>query len=499
MRLFEYIVVVVLAAYLVAPNLWWRPWIPVVALAAGVAHLALEGYRWQMVPLYALVVGLALLNARRLRGPGPRPAIGRPSAARKGAGRKGAAVAAAAQPAIKPVRRGRAVLGLVGGIAALVVAAAPPVLFPVPLLPDPGGPYKVGTVTFQWTDPARLEGYTPAPDDQRTIMVQVWYPALPAESAKPAPWMDRLDVVGPTIATYLHLPSFFLDHAGLVTTHSYAGAAVKAGADAGQPAYPVVIYSHGWNGFRTINLNQSEALASHGYFAVAVDHTYGAMVTVFADGQVALNNPEALPDNVPDDVYQTATEVLEATYAADLSYALDQLELVNAGTITSPLTGKLDLGRVGVYGHSTGGGATVVMCSQDPRCTAALGMDPWLEPVPQPVLAAGLRQPYLAMMSAQWSTGRNSGLLDTLLAAGSSDNYKMVIAGTKHYDFTMLPLLTPLAPALGLKGPLNGERGMQIITDYLVGFFDFYLKGEGAVAVLEGPGDAYPEVVWEVR
>ena len=237
MRLFEYIVVVVLAAYLVAPNLWWRPWIPVVALAAGVAHLAVEGYRWQMVPLYVLVVGLALFNARRLRGPGPRPSAGQMGAARKGAGRRGAP----AKPVAKPVRRGVGaadrlpLLGLIGGALVLVLAAAPPVLFPVPRLPDPGGPYQVGTVTFQWTDPARLEGYTPtelgqaaAPDDPRTIMVQVWYPAVPAESAKPGPWMDRLDVVGPTIATYLNLPSFFLDHASLVQTHSYPGAPADA-------------------------------------------------------------------------------------------------------------------------------------------------------------------------------------------------------------------------------------------------------------------------------
>jgi len=481
MRLFEYIVIVVVAAYLVAPNLWWRPWIPVVGLVAGVVHLLFEGYRWQMVPLYGLVVVLALLNAQGLRGPAARSAKTRP--ARRGVGAAGILPAA----------------GLAVGVVALVLAATPPILFPVPRLPEPGGPHQIGTVTFQWRDPVRLEAYTPtelgqvpAPDDARTIMVQIWYPATPASGAKTAPWMDRLDVVGPQIARYLNLPSFFLDHAGLVQTHDYAGAP----ADGESATYPVVIYSHGWNGFRTINLNQSEALASHGYIAAAVDHTYGAMVTVFADGQVALNNPAALPEKtvVGEDAYQAATEQLEATYAADLSYTLDQLALINDGTIPSPLTGKLDLGRVGVYGHSTGGGATVVMCAQDARCRAALGMDAWLGPVPDATLAAGLSQPFLAIRSETWSTASNDARLDELLAAGSGDNYRMTIAGTKHYDFTMLPLLTPLAPLLGLKGPINGERGMQLITDYLVGFFDFYLKGQGAVA-----REGYPEVTFETR
>ncbi len=480
MRILEYVMVVVVAAYLVAPNFWWRPWMPVVALATGVAHLVFEGYRWQMVPLYLLIVVLAVLNARGLRGPGPR---------------RGAWPTKPPQPA----RRGWAVAGTVVATVALVVAALPPILFPVPLLPPPGGPHQIGTVTFQWTDAARLEAYTPAPDDVRTIMVQIWYPATPAAKAQTGPWMDRLDKVGPEIAKFLSLPSFFLDHAGLLKTNDYPGAPADSATptELGQGAtYPVVLYSHGWNGFRTINLNQSEALASHGYIAVAVDHTYGAMVTVFADGQVAVNNPDALPDAevVGDDAYQSATEQLEATYAADLSYTLDQLALINDGTIPSPLAGKLDLSRVGVYGHSTGGGATVVMCAADARCRAALGMDAWLGPVPDATLAAGLSQPFLAMRSAAWSTAVNDARLDTLLAASSGDAYVMTIAGTKHYDFTMLPLLTPLAPALGFKGPINGERGMQIITDYLVGCFDFYLKGVGAVA-----RDGYPEVTFAER
>ncbi|MCJ7710770.1 MAG: dienelactone hydrolase family protein, partial [Chloroflexi bacterium] len=351
-------------------------------------------------------------------------------------------------------------------------------------------PSKIGTVTFQWTDESRLEAYTPAPDDKRKLMVQMWYPALPVAGATTAPWMDRLDVVGPRIADYLHLPSFFLDHASLVQTNDYA----NAPADPDNAPYPVVIYSHGWNGFRAINLNQSEALASRGYIAVAVDHTYGSMVTAFADGQVALNNPDALPAGAPEDVFQQATEDLEATYAADLRYVLDQLALVNEGAIPSPLTGRLDLTRVGVYGHSTGGGATVILCAQDPRCQAVLGMDPWLGPVPKSVIEGGLRQPLLAMMSADWSSPANDALLDTLLEAGISDNQKMTIAGTNHYDFTMLPLLTPLAPALGLKGPIDGARGMQVITDHLVAFFDRNLKGAGT---LDRAG--YPEVTFEVR
>src|SRR5690242_20078655 len=92
------------------------------------AQLVLERYRWQMVPLYALTV---LLLAVRLPG-----LLGRQRTQSR--------------------RRG-AWAGAIAGVVLLGLAAAAPVLFPVPNLPAPGGPFAIGTVTFQWKDPARPE------------------------------------------------------------------------------------------------------------------------------------------------------------------------------------------------------------------------------------------------------------------------------------------------------------------------------------------------------
>jgi predicted dienelactone hydrolase len=445
----------------------WLAWLsPLACITMGV-QLVVERYRWQMVSLYALTIVLLGLRLPRLL---------------------------RSTPGLVRQRRRRAWAGGLAGVLVLVVAAAPLVLFPVPRLPAPGGPYAIGTVTFQWTDPTRPEIYTDDPNDVRTIMVQMWYPATPAPGAHTAPWMDRLDVAGPTIARFLGLPSFFLDHVGLVNTNSYPNAPLNPV----EGPYPVVIYSHGWNGFRTVNLNQSEALASHGYIAVAVDHTFGAMLTVFPDGRVAPNNPAALPPEIPKDAYDLGIQKLEATYAADLRFVLDQLALVNSGAIPSPLTARLDLARVGLYGHSTGGGAVVIACSQDKRCRAGLGMDAWLEPVPPPVIAQGLSQPFLFMRSEVWATAKNDALLNTLFVGAQTDAYRMTIRGTKHNDFSMLPLLTPLAPALGLKGPIDGQRGMAIITSYLLAFFDHTLKGQ-ARPLLDGPSPSHPEVTFERR
>ena len=68
-----------------------------------------------------------------------------------------------------------------------------------------------------------------------------------------------------------------------------------------------------------------------------------------------------------------------------------------------------------------------------------------------------------------------------------SDSWGVVlIEGADHYDFADLPLLSPLAFQLGLKGPINGKRVTTIVNDYLLSFFDATLKNV-ATALFDDP------------
>ncbi|MNP34721.1 hypothetical protein D3C76_1280250 [compost metagenome] len=41
----------------------------------------------------------------------------------------------------------------------------------------PTGAYGVGSISYHWVDESRKEPYTENPNDNRQLMVQVWYPA----------------------------------------------------------------------------------------------------------------------------------------------------------------------------------------------------------------------------------------------------------------------------------------------------------------------------------
>ena len=80
--------------------------------------------------------------------------------------------------------------------------------------------------------------------------------------------------------------------------------------------------------------------------------------------------------------------------------------------------------------------------------------------------------------------------------SSSTDTYGATyIEGTAHYDFTDMPLFTPLAPQLGLKGPINGKRVTLIINDYLLSFFDLTLKGQPS-DLFDNNSNKYEEVIF---
>lgn len=440
MRPLEIIIVLLLLPYVI----WRHPrplvvrLFPLAALVLTAIHFAVEGYRWQMIPIYALILLLAIASLMKIRS----ASDWKPSAS-------------------------------IPALILLALSTALPILLPVPAIPAPSGPYQVGTSTYELTDSSRKELYSDRQESRR-FQIQVWYPAEARSSDERALWMERADIFAPAIAAHIHLPSFFLDHLALVRTPAFDAATVAATRE----GYPLILFSHGWNGFNAQNTGQAIELASHGYVVVGVQHTYGAVVTVFDDGTVAYNNPSALPSSAPDDEYEAAAQKLVDQWAGDMAYALDFMERQNLEP-GSPFYASLDVTRTGAYGHSTGGGAAIQFCGTDPRCKALLGMDPFMRPVSKQVLENGVAVPSFFMFSQSWADevdSRNNRLFHSFIPHVPKSLGVISIEGTSHYDFSDLPRLSPLAARLGLKGPINGSRVTAIINDYLVSFFDDTLR-----------------------
>jgi hypothetical protein len=225
--------------------------------------------------------------------------------------------------------------------------------------------------------------------------------------------MSHAEILAPAIAGYFGFPTFSLDHLKYVRSESYLNAPPAEPRD-GLSGFPVLLFSHGWNGFRAQNTYQVQELASYGYVVVGIDHTYGARVTVFPDGTIAGNNPQAVAPGESWSVMERAERRLVDQWSGDLGFVVDSLAALNRDDPVHGLSARLDLNRVGVFGHSIGGGAAIRFCSQDARCKAGLSEDAAMTPVAQDTLDRGVSQPFLFMFSQDFPTAQNWRLFDEL-------------------------------------------------------------------------------------
>ncbi|MCA9924488.1 MAG: hypothetical protein KC421_19060, partial [Anaerolineales bacterium] len=159
--------------------------------------------------------------------------------------------------------------------------------------------------------------------------------------------------------------------------------------------------------------------------------------------------------------------------------------------------GRLDLSRVGVFGHSTGGAATIEFCTKDGRCDAGVALDSWVLPVSDNVLTDGPTQPFMFINTPRWLGERNASQGMRIFESLPNDAYNLTLAGTQHYDFTDLVLFSPMTPQLGLSGTINSQYSLSIQNRYILAFFNKYVK------MMDEPllqnSSPYPEVQITIR
>ncbi len=230
----------------------------------------------------------------------------------------------------------------------------------------------------------------------------------------------------------------------------------------------------------------AENLASHGYVVFGINPTYTSNLIVFPDGRVVTRTDQgAIPDSASAGEVDADAARIGKVWSDDAIFAMDRLQNLNADP-ASPFYSRLDLAHIGLFGHSFGGATAAIVCKVDSRCKAGADLDGTLFPYQ----AAGtLRTPFLFL--AEDACGKDCATMQANYSASQAATYYLSIQGTRHFNFSDLPLrLLPPADLLfraaGYIGPIPAERGLEITNAYLVAFFDKYLKGMDSSLLHEG-------------
>ena len=366
------------------------------------------------------------------------------------------------QPFLK-VRRVFTVI-IIGAMFLLILA------FPVYRMPTPTGTYDIGTKTFQVNDDSRNEIY----GDQegiRKFNFQIWYPFIKTDEQERAPWLLDQEVTSQALSRDFGFPGFLLNQTQFVTSHSYLDADFKE-----ETSYPVVIISHGWSGTKYLHSDLGENLASQGFIAVSIEHTYGSVASVI-DGEVIAKQNDALTGFSDSTLNLASNTRLMMTYGLDIIATIDFLETLNSNE-NDIFYNHLDLDHIGAVGHSTGGGGMIYAALHDDRIQAIIGLDAWVEPIRDVLNEKTLSIPSLFLRSEAWEDGPNNDVLIPMLQNTTSETQLFRINGTTHYDFAMVYMYTSLAKTLGFSGSISTQTMIEIMFTSHESFFNEYLKNE---------------------
>jgi predicted dienelactone hydrolase len=358
------------------------------------------------------------------------------------------------------------------------------------------GKYAVGVRTIQVTDKNRpdilntKEGGPTARYD-RTLTVEVWYPAKLAAGQKPGGDYHTI-TRDPSISTTLH------------------GSAVRDAAPAASDgAFPLVIVSHGYPGNRFLMSHLTESLASKGFVVASIDHK----------------------DSTYDDQQAFASTLYNRAF--DQLFVLNEMNRLGKADAGGFLAGLVDASRTGIVGYSMGGYGVVNVIgggysaasetlngappnrllaergaanpnyrtSIDSRIKAAIAIAPWgmqvgfwdadgLKGIGTPVLfVAG---------SVDDVAGYEKGTKAIYEAAINADRYLLTFVNANHNAGAPIP-----APAEAYAASADGRsapfahyadavwdtvRMNNILDHFATAFFGVYLKGEADKQTYLDPG-----------
>jgi dienelactone hydrolase len=379
----------------------------------------------------------------------------------------------------------------------------------VELLP-PSGPLSVGRTSYHWSD-----GHRNQPDThsgaKREIMVHIWYPAKSREADPTAPYIPAFAILQAAVGEKTLKEAAGGSYAALSSARTHAVTDARVRSEAGK--YPVLLLTHGLR-FHSLGYSMlAEDLASNGYVVVGIEHPSTAFAVLFPGNRVTLFD-ETLwsKQRTPDEKSAFERKYVERC-AMDLVFALDQLERLDFGAPRSHFQGRLDLTRVGVFGHSFGGRVAAKACQLDKRLKAGIVCDAFGRTMTVDKNADGstVEQPMMVQYARRVPSSGIPRLLALLQTPGrdleqelrevrkefcqsvKGASYEVTIStpGIVHESFSDMPFLES---GQDEKTRKDRQRAIVITRMYTRAFFDRHLRGLPAPLL-----DTHPDNPTEVE
>jgi pimeloyl-ACP methyl ester carboxylesterase len=293
------------------------------------------------------------------------------------------------------------------------------------------------------------------------------------------------------------------DFSPSISTHAFEQPQVSESGP-----FAVLVFSHGLGSNSDSYTSIFTDLASHGYVVAAIDHTFDNRGTVFPGGKLV-----TIDDRWSTALYASKIERERFTIARlevmaeDADFVRRKLEELNQEP-SGKFSGKLDLSKLGILGHSLGGAAVALACQKFNAFKACINMDgmPTGEPFLPDSNGNGPEQPFLflakrfplkgALLARSGLTRSEFEALDASrrrrvyhLESAMPNGFVLSIDNAQHISFSDFPLLMS-DPAPQYR---NRYRVLQRVRIAIRSFFGKYLLNQ-KTPLFDGQAPADPEL-----
>lgn len=328
----------------------------------------------------------------------------------------------------------------------------------------------IGKKLYYWTDTTRTD---PFYGGHRVVNAQVWYPSVVTDTTTST--SEYIPKINPV---YHNLNKW---NAGDYRT--FAGIRTKSILDNSispiAELYPVLFFSPSLGGNTSYYTYFAETLAEKGYIVVGVNHQYESEFVldenenIYVHSSVFHDSIEALkiPEDITADQFRALKSERMKVMAEDIIFCIDQLTLRNQADFDN----RLDIGDIGAWGHSIGGGAAIYASILDERISAVIDLD---GTPPVQALENGIKVPFMFIEDLTDYKNHEGYAIQYKRRAdfcqkNEKESYRVIMEGIDHNSYLDIAYQTSTDENLKEFEKAKLDRFLS----YMVPFFDSKLNG----------------------
>ncbi|KAM5181703.1 platelet-activating factor acetylhydrolase 2, cytoplasmic-like [Mantella aurantiaca] len=309
---------------------------------------------------------------------------------------------------------------------------------------------------------------------------RLFYPCSPAQSHEQPSWLPRPEYLAGLIGVRGWNSKAAQYGASVITGNPQVPVIWNGDFIPGKDKKPLIIFSHGLGGCRTLYSSLCTELASYGFLVAALEHRDGSACATYHFSVESSGNASStlqefwvpfknLEPGMKEfylrnyQVHQRASECVKAVrILQDIDIGRTATNILKPDCNLEFLKGRIDFNRVAIMGHSFGGATSLLSLVKNDIFRCAVVLDAWMFPL-EDTCFQHIQKPILFINTETFQTNQSIQKIMRLNSEGAELMY-LTVQGCVHSTQTDIAFLSGYLAnkIMGPQGTMDPKTCLKI-------------------------------------